>query len=123
MALFGVLQTALSAQNNIAYPSSEVIMVTMAGVSDANNRIPSTQEVSSSRAKLHYVYINGTCGQAPSNDSMNYLARLAYGSSGNVLVVIPENVGSVSFEAGLCSKTYFLSCSPPTSRHFTGLLR
>ncbi|PAV58039.1 hypothetical protein WR25_18806 [Diploscapter pachys] len=93
MALFGVLQAALSAQNNIAYPSSEVIMVTMAGVSDANNRIPSTQEVSSSRAKLHYVYINGTCGQAPSNDSMNYLARLAYGSSGNVLVVIPENVG------------------------------
>ncbi|KAK5980307.1 hypothetical protein GCK32_003606 [Trichostrongylus colubriformis] len=81
------LRTALSSRY-VQAPNSEVFAVTSAGISDQKVRDGDVELISNAQAHFTYVYNSASdCGTIPYDDSFPQTTRLAYSSSGNVLLV------------------------------------
>uniref|UniRef100_A0A7I4YI23 EGF-like domain-containing protein n=2 Tax=Haemonchus contortus TaxID=6289 RepID=A0A7I4YI23_HAECO len=91
LPVYQALQNAL--KKSVAYPNSEVFVITTAAPSDDTNRQGAVELISDSQAHVNYIYVS-TDACVTQNSTLSTAAATAYGSGGSVAITDTSNLNN-----------------------------
>ncbi|WKY03771.1 hypothetical protein Q1695_005043 [Nippostrongylus brasiliensis] len=91
LPIYKALTNALS--QKVAYPNSELFLITAATPGDNTAKQAGLEEISDTQAHVNYIYLT-SAACTPSDAAMNPMVQTAYTSGGNVAFVDSTNLNS-----------------------------